>query len=254
VPEGDTIHRLALQLRPKLVGQTLDRVIVRGVPREAAPAGERVTSVSAHGKHLVIATDGGAEIRVHLGMNGRWYRVEPDKPVSTGGDHTSLVLSTARDTFACRSAATVEVTDRRDAARGLAVGSLGPDLLDPDFSFDAKVIDRVAAQPATRPIGEVLLDQRVVAGIGNIWRCESLFRAGVDPRTPLGDVDPDDVVRIYTIARELMRARVDARNPPAFAVYDRARQPCARCGTPIATFLLGERRAYACPTCQPVTR
>ena len=250
MPEGDTIHRLALQLRPKLVGETLTRVIVRGVPR--GPVGDRVASVSAIGKHLVIGTEGGAEIRVHLGMNGRWYRVDADQPVSTGGDRTSLVLGTARDTFACRAAATVELTDRRDAARGLAVGSLGPDLLDPDFAPDAPVIDRVASPPATRAIGLVLLDQRVVAGVGNIWRCESLFRAGVDPRTPLADVDPDDVIRIYTIARDLMRERLDARRPPALAVYDRAGQPCGRCGSPIATFLLGERRAYACPSCQPV--
>ncbi len=250
MPEGDTIHRLALELRPVLVGQVLDHVIVRGVPRDAI-AGQRVATVAAIGKHLVITTDDGTEIRTHLGMNGRWHRVAAGAPIGTHPDRTSLVLSTGRDTLVCRHAATVEVTDRRSAGRGLAVAGLGPDLLDPELDVETAVIDRVASQPASRPIGEVLLDQRVIAGIGNIWRCESLHAVGIDPRTPIGEVDPDDVIAVYTIACSRMRQRVDGpRANPDFAVYDRAGQPCRRCGATIATFRVADRRAYACPGCQ----
>jgi endonuclease-8 len=116
-------------------------------------------------------------------------------------------------------------------------------------------MDRVADQPATRAIGEVLLDQRVAAGIGNIWRCESLFVCGLDPRTPIGDVDPDDVLRVYQVARDLMRRSVDdTHRPPDKHVHDRAGQGCMACGSRIAVYLLGDRHAYSCPRCQPYSR
>jgi endonuclease-8 len=249
MPEGDTIHRLAAELGPVLVGEVLARVIVRGVAR--GPIGQRVARVAAIGKHLVITTDDGAEIRTHLGMNGRWHRVAAGAPIGTHPDHASLVLATARDTLVCRHAAAVEVTERRSAGRGLALAGLGPDLLDPELDLEAAVIDRVAGQPAARPIGEVLLDQRVIAGVGNIWRCEALHTAGIDPRTPIGEVDPDDVIAVYTIACSRMRQRVESGAMPALAVYDRAGAPCQRCSDRIATFRIADRWAYACPSCQP---
>ena len=164
------------------------------------------------------------------------------------------MLATDADVFVCRRAATVELSDRRAPHRGMAVATLGPDLLDPTVDL-ARVIDRVADQPATRAIGEVLLDQRIAAGIGNIWRCESLFVVGIDPRTPIGDVDPDDVLRVYQVARDLMRRSVEeSRRPPDKHVHDRAGQGCTTCGTRIEVYRLGDRHAYSCPRCQHYSR
>ena len=242
MPEGDTIHRLAAQLGPRLVGKRIERLVVRGVERAAGT----VAAVEALGKHLVIALDDGTEIRTHLGMNGRWHR--HDRGSAVGGDRVTLIVETADDLFACRRAAAVEVTARRAPGRGMAVASLGPDLLDPATDL-ATVIDRVAAQPATRAIGEVVMDQRVAAGIGNIYRCEALFRLRLDPRTPIGDVDPDEVLDVYRTARDLLRESVDARTPERL-VHGRGGAPCVVCGTPIRVFHLADRLAYACFTCQ----
>jgi endonuclease VIII len=247
MPEGDTIRRLADRLGPRLVDTELVQLVIRGVPRD--PAGRRVTGVRAVGKHLVIALDDGTEIRTHLGMNGGWYRFDPGSPVTTGGDRTSVVIGTAQDVFACRRAATVEITGRRAPGRGAAIARLGQDLLGPTVDFDA-VMDRVADQPATRAIGGVLMDQRIAAGIGNIWRCESLFRVGVDPRTPVGDVDPDRIRRAYELARELMTASVADHRAESF-VHDRGGQRCRVCGATVASYLLEERWTYSCPSCQP---
>ena len=93
------------------------------------------------------------------------------------------------------------------------------------------------------------MDQRVAAGIGNIYRCEALFRLRLDPRTPIGDVDPDEVLAVYRTARDLLRESVDARTPERL-VHGRGGAPCAVCGTPIRVFHLADRLAYACFTCQ----
>jgi endonuclease VIII len=244
MPEGDSIHRIAQRLAPRLAGLTLTQLVARGIPH--ATADRRVRAVTALGKHLVIALDDGTEIRSHLGMNGVWHRHDPGEPVATNGDTVSLVIGTTRDLFVCRHAVAVEITDRRSAGRGLAVARLGPDLLDPACDLDA-VMERVARQRAERTVGGVLMDQRVAAGIGNIWRCESLHRLGIDPRTPISALDPDVVLRLYETAQALLRDAT-AGNAPERRIHRRAGCPC---GERVQTYVLEDRTTFSCPRCQP---
>lgn len=262
MPEGDTIHRIAARLAPRLTGKTLERVTTQGLARDVA--GRTVTSVAAHGKHLVIELDSGAYLRAHLGMNGRFRTYDRAAgeamlaKLSPG--RTSLALVTADGVFLWIGAPTIEISHRRDPRHGMAVAALGPDVL--DDGFDPRAAAARAAGQAARLIADVLLDQRVVAGIGNIYKSEALFVAGIDPRTRVDQLDADTLEAIYAAARRLMVANLGAERrgapvvgPPRqpYLAYSRTGQPCARCGTPIACASLGEpaRWTWSCPACQP---
>jgi len=247
VPEGDTIHRIADRLAPELVGQTLERVTTQGLER--ALAGRAVTAVAAHGKHLVIDLDDGTTLRAHLGMYGRFRRFP-----RAGGDaalarispgRARLVLVTATGVYVWLGAR-VEISARRAPRHGQAVAALGPDVL--GDAFDSRqAASRARLHPA-RSVGEVLLDQRIAAGIGNIYRAEALFVRGIAPRAPVAALSDDDLAALYTTARELMLEN-RARAP---FVYDRAGKPCPRCNTTIACESLGDpaRWVWWCPRCQ----
>jgi endonuclease-8 len=136
----------------------------------------------------------------------------------------------------------------------MAVASLGPDVLADDF--DPVVAAERAAGHLTRSIADVLLDQRVAAGIGNIWKCESLFACGVDPRRAVSSLDAATLIALYAAARDLMRASVAGQNPRGedqFFVYSRTGKPCRRCKTPIDCYQLGStpRWTWSCAVCQP---
>jgi endonuclease-8 len=255
VPEGDSIRRVATALAP-LVGQTLERVTTQGIVRDLA--GRSVTAVHPHGKHLMIDLDDQTQLRMHLGMNGRvrrYDRAEGEAVVARmSPGRASLVLVTASLVVIWITAPTVEIASRRAPMRGIAVASLGPDVLAADF--DPVVAAERAAAHAPAPVGVVLLDQRVAAGIGNIWKCESLYACGVDPRTPVGDLTTSTLAEIYSAARRLMLASVTSTAGRAsrdrFAVYSRTNQPCARCASPISAYLMGDppRWTWSCPACQ----
>jgi endonuclease-8 len=260
MPEGDTVLRIAALLAPRLTGRKLERVTTQGLVREAG--GRTVTKVSAHGKHLVIELDNGAYLRAHLGMNGR-FRAYDRKAgeamlarLSPG--RASLALVTADGVYVWIGAPTIEVSQRRSPRHGMAVGTLGPDVLAQDFD-PWGAADR-AAEHGGRTIAEVLLDQHVVAGIGNIYKCESLFIAGVDPRTTVDSIDRRTLEAIYAAAHRLMAAAVESaratlRGARDHAVYGRTGKPCQRCGSSIACYSLGDppRWTWSCPACQPVT-
>jgi len=269
MPEGDTIHRIAASLAPRLTGKMLERVTTQGLARDVA--GRTVTSVAAHGKHLVIELDNGAYLRAHLGMNGRFRAYE-----RAAGDAMLAKLSPGRVSLALVAddgvylwlgAPTIEISHRRSPRHGMAVEALGPDVLAGDF--DPRLAAARAAEHGSRLIADVLLDQRVVAGIGNIYKCEALFVAGVAPRTRVGQLDAATLERIYEAAHRLMIANLEpstrtssasgpsAGSPPpraaSFRVYSRTGKPCTRCGTPISCTSLGEpaRWTWWCPACQP---
>lgn len=262
MPEGDSIRRIANQLAP-LVGHTLLRVTTQGLER--AIAGHAVAAVDSHGKHLRIELANHTELRIHLGMNGRFRRYDRatgDAIVARlSPGKASLVLVVADAVYLWIQARTVEIADRRAPLRGLAIAALGPDLLAADFDPAAAAV-AAAAQPQ-RAIADVLLDQRVVAGIGNIFKCEALFAAGVDPRTPVGALVGEQLTAIYRAARAQMQTSVDrgrvalAPREPAvadrFAVYSRSGKPCRRCGAAIECYQLGDppRWTWSCPACQP---
>ena len=256
MPEGDSIRRVASRLQP-LIGQTLARVTTQGIVRDLA--GRTITGVAPHGKHLMIDLDDGTQLRMHLGMNGRvrYYMREDGEAavarISPG--RASLVLVTADYVAMWIQAPTVEITARRAPMRGIAVAALGPDVLADEF--DPEVAATRASEHAHRMIGEVLLDQRVAAGIGNIWRCESLFVARLDPRTLVGTLSHEQIAATYRAARELMLASLATTAPRAardhFSVYSRTNKPCPRCGAAIRAYQLGEppRWTWSCPVCQP---
>jgi endonuclease-8 len=260
VPEGDTIHRVASVLGPLLVGVQLAWVRIRGVVR-AELAGNTVTAITPHGKHMTIDTDRGWQLRVHLGMYGKWRRYRAPRPSPADA---SLVLATATDELACLRARTVELTARRDPRRDRAIASLGPDLLAAEVDL-AIVVARARAAGAV-PIGVVLLDQRVAAGIGNVYKSEVLWLERQSPFTPASSLTDEQLAALYDRARTLMRLnlrpgmrrtragpRGDRAADQRFYVYNHARRPCPRCRTPIATVQQGEqlRRTYYCPSCQP---
>jgi endonuclease VIII len=255
VPEGDSIRRVAAALAP-LVGQVLERVTTQGLGR--ALVGRTVTAVEPRGKHLTIDLDDGTQLRMHLGMNGRvrrYPRAQGDAIVACmSPGRASLVLVTGELVAIWINARTVEVAPRRAPMRGLAIAALGPDVLADDFEPQ-----RAAARAAAHPdalIGNVLLDQRVACGIGNIWKCESLFACGIDPRTPVGMLPHAEIAALYQAARELMLANLRAAAPRAardrFAVYGKTNQRCPRCASPIVRYQLGDppRWTWWCVSCQ----
>ena len=255
MPEGDSIRRIADQLAP-LVGQTLERVTTQGLVRDLA--GRTVTTVHAHGKHLLIDLDDGTQLRAHLGMNGRvrrYARAEGEAAIArTSPGRATLVLVTEQLVVMWLGARTIEVAARRAPMRGLAVASLGPDVLAADF--DPQHAASRAAEHPLRTMADVLLDQRIAAGIGNIWKSESLFARGIDPRTRVGALSQDEIAAVYAAARELMlgglspEARAAGRRE--HAVYSKTNRPCPRCSAPIQAYQLGDppRWTWSCPRCQ----
>jgi len=259
MPEGDSIFRVATALRPLLIGTALTRVVTAGVVRPAL-AGSTTTAVTPLGKHLMIELDSGWELRVHLGMNGRWRRYRAPRTAPAGA---SLVLVTPTDELACLKARDVELTARRDPRRARSIAALGPDVLADDF--DPAVAAARARLAGPTPIGVVLLDQRVAAGIGNVYKSEILWLEEQDPRTPTGQLTDAKLVALFARGRELMRMnlgsgpRVTRTGPRGgrtpddrYWAYNRARRPCRRCQTALVTIVQGLqlRRTYFCPACQ----
>ncbi|HEY2541477.1 MAG TPA: DNA-formamidopyrimidine glycosylase family protein [Gaiellaceae bacterium] len=237
MPEGDSLHRAALRLQV-LVGQKVG--VETPHPRAAAKRlaerldGRVLESVEAVGKNLLLRFEGGHVLRSHLRMTGRW-RLEPRGTARTG--RPWLVLRGAEHEGVLWNGPVLEL-DRPVAA--------GPDILDEEPDYDAMVA-RLRAAPE-RQIGDALLDQRLVAGIGNIWRSEALWEARVSPWLPVADAD---VRPVLEAAHRLMAASV-AGVRPRYGVYRRAGRPCRRCGTPIRSHAQGDaaRIAYWCPACQ----
>jgi endonuclease VIII len=242
VPEGDSLRRVAALLQP-LVGQRVAAESPHPRGRTTGVAalvdGLVLESVEAVGKHLLLRFEGGRIVRNHLRMNGRW-RLGP-----AGEPRRGLPWLVLR-------AGELEATQWNGPVLSLsadAVRSLGPDVLADDFD-PVTASRRVVG--STRTLGETLLDQRVVAGIGNRWMAEALWEARIAPRTSARDAPLEAVVTALSwVSRSMKVALTGARLRPA--VYRRSGRPCPRCGTAIASRGLGDanRTAYWCPTCQP---
>jgi endonuclease VIII len=258
MPEGDSIVRIAAAMRPHLLDRTLRRVRASGTEHPAL-AGQRVVSIEPVGKHLLITTERGTVIRSHLGMNGRWYRHPIAKP-PRHAPMASLLIETDTDVLTCTRAADVEIRDRRDPRYGATIARLGPDVLGASFDTNA-VIARARSLPADTPAASLLLDQKVACGIGNIYKCESLFLEGVHPARELHALTDAQIEQLFLRARALMQANLEpgkrrtrgAREATRYWVYRRGGEPCHRCRTPIVSRVDGgeQRRTYWCPTCQP---
>jgi endonuclease VIII len=243
VPEGDSLHRAAARLRI-LVGERVEAESpnpqgeATGVAREVD--GRVLESVRAVGKHLLLQFEGGVVLRSHLRMNGRW-RVTPRGVAHRG--RPWLVLRGQRWEATQWNGPVLTLDER-------PVRGLGPDLLAEETTVEDVVL-RLRRSDSTRLVGELLVDQRLVAGIGNMWLSEALWHARVSPWRRLGDVSDEALAAALDWARRSMRASVAGGRPPR-AVYRRPGRPCRRCGTPIRSRGLGNanRTAYWCPSCQ----
>jgi endonuclease VIII len=259
MPEGDTLFRTAAGLRPHLVG----RVVTSARARRPGPQVERIVgatvdAVESQGKNLVIRFDNGFEIRTHFRMNGSWHRYRPGERWRRPEARARLVIEVPGAVAVCFDAPVVELFERRAERLHPGLANLGPDLLDPGFGpAEAAGALRRLRDPARADltISAALLDQRALAGIGNIWRNETLFAERVDPLAPVRSLDDATLDRLIATARRLL---VDsARATPGRApmrVYRRAGRPCPRCGTLIRSASLAAtpapRTTYWCPSCQ----
>jgi endonuclease-8 len=258
MPEGDTLHRTASGLAPHLVGRPVTAARVRaGGPQVSRLIGATVTSVEALGKNLLIRFDNGLEIRTHLRMNGSWHRYRPGERWRRSPSRARLVLEVPGAVAVCFDAPVVELFETRAEAIHPTIARLGPDLLAPRWSdADADAAVRRLRDPARAgmTISAALLDQRALAGIGNIWRNETLWNERVDPWARVGDLDDPTLARLVTRARALLLASVgQAPGRAPMAVYRRSGRPCPRCATivrsaPLETAI--PRTTYWCPSCQ----
>jgi endonuclease VIII len=245
MPEGDSLHRVARRLQV-LVGERLSaespnpRGLATGVAR--AVDGRTLRRVEATGKIVLLTFDGVVVVRSHLRMNGRWRVRRIDSEPAWRGSPW-LVLR-GREWEATQWNGPV-------LALGMPRG-LGPDLLAADTD-PAALVGRLRGIDQAQLVGEALVDQRVIAGIGNVWLAETLWHARVSPWAPLADVGDDELREALTWARMEMLGSVDGRRP-ARSVYKRAGRGCPRCGEVIRSRGLGEanRTAYWCPRCQAI--
>ncbi|MEU3094829.1 DNA-formamidopyrimidine glycosylase family protein [Streptomyces sp. NPDC006967] len=260
MPEGDTVWQAARRLHDALAGRVLTRSDLR-VPRYATAdlTGRTVLDVTPRGKHLLTRLEGGLTLHSHLRMDGSW-RVYTDGQRWNGGPVHQIraILGTTDRTAVGYRLPVLELLRTADEDR--AVGHLGPDLLGPDWDAGAALANLL--REPSRPLGEALLDQRNLAGIGNVFKSELCFLLGVTPWLPVGELSADRTEKLPELARKLLelnrerpvRSTTGRRGQELF-VYGRARRPCLRCRTPIRLADQGdgsrERPTYWCPTCQP---
>jgi endonuclease-8 len=258
MPEGHLLHRLARD-HAELTGHVVAVTSPQGRFAAGATAldGRRLVAVEAYGKHLYHHFEGGAGLHTHLGMQGKWIRLPADRPPRP---QVRVRLATPAGAWDLIAPATCEVLDL--AGWGDVVALLGPDPL-AGGAGEERAWKSLAAFGGT--VGAALLDQSVMAGAGNVLRAESLFRAGVHPSTPAAAVDRETFHRLWAALTDLMGQSVEdgriisvplpAAERAALSeadgrmVYKQA--ACRACGTPVETWDLAGRVAYACPRCQP---
>jgi endonuclease-8 len=272
MPEGDTIARAARTLQRALAGQTVTAFesaypALTRVHDDHPIVGRTIDDVSARGKHLLIAFSGGLTLRTHMRMHGAWHLYRPGERWRRPAREMRLLVATAAFVAVGFNIPDAELLGASALARHRQLRALGPDLLDPAFDRD-EALRRMRAQPG-EPIADVLLNQRVMAGIGNVFKSEVLFVAGVHPFARTADLSDERLRRIVEVAQKQLTANVADRArtlAPAFGrrttgslhpskalwVYGRAGDPCRRCGTPIALDLRrpDARLTYWCPRCQ----
>ncbi|MFA3875850.1 Fpg/Nei family DNA glycosylase [Streptomyces sp. MMCC 100] len=259
MPEGDTVWQAARRLHDALAGKVLTRSDFR-VPRYATVdlTGRAVLDVTPRGKHLLTRVEGGLTVHSHLRMDGSWKVFAPGQRWSGGPAHQiRVVLATADRTAVGYRLPVLEILRTADESR--AVGHLGPDLLGPAWD-PARALGNLRADSG-RALGEALLDQRNLAGIGNVYKSELCFLLGITPWLPVGELPADRAAHLPVLAHKLLEANRDRpvrrttglRGQDLF-VYGRAPRPCLRCGTSVRVADQGdgsrERPTYWCPTCQ----
>lgn len=245
-----------------LVGRVLDRVELRDTGPVPELAGRPVEAVEALGKHMLIQVGGDWSLRVHLGMKGRWQR----RHVREARPRSPTVLLVSGDTaYTCERAYRAELIRTRAARSSLGLARLGPDLLADPPAIRQAVDRALLAGHAGREIGDLLLDQRVAAGIGNVYKSEVLFECRVHPRAAVRSLGREMLGELFGTAARQMRENLHTRrrttvplkrrprpSSERLRVYGRTGKPCMECGDPIVRIVQGDmaRSTYFCPECQ----
>lgn len=275
MPEGDTIFRAAAALRRALAGRVVTGfetglAQLARVHDDTPLTGRTIETCESAGKHLLIRFSGDLTLRTHMRMSGSWHLYRPGEAWQRPAGEMRVRFDTDAWVAVAFSVPVAEFLRARDLPRSRALATLGPDLLSPAFDR-AEALRRLAAG-GDRPIAEVLLDQRVVAGIGNVFKNEVLFLSGVHPDRPAISLSDNERALILDTAVPLMRSNTGpgagaeivtyrglrrttrrARADENLWVYGRTGRPCRRCGTPIVSGKRGldARTTYWCPRCQP---
>jgi endonuclease-8 len=263
MPEGDSIHRLAAQLAPVLVGREVRALRARRIPDADGESvvGRRVVAVEARGKNLLIRFDDGRLLHIHLRMEGRVFIERPRSTFwAPSRAIPDLRLAVEGAAIVGRRLPVCRLLTGTTERRTLPLATLGPDLLADDFDEEAAVT-RLRGL-SRRSIADALLVQRAAAGIGNIYKSEILFLEGIDPRADAAAIDDARLRAVLRCARRLLLANVGdgprttrrALRGPRLWVYGRGGRPCLRCGTAIVRLVQSGRSTYLCPRCQPETR
>ncbi len=260
MPEGDTIHKIAAFMAPRLTGQTVDAIRLGA---NAAPqfTGAAVREVEARGKHLRIALDNGKVLRSHLGMHGSWHVYGSEESWQKPERQASLVVAAGGSSWVCFNAKEVEIVDT-PGVRDRVLGSrLGPDLI--ADQCDPGMLVRRAREfdDGDTLLIDTLLDQRVAAGIGNVYKSEVMFVERQTPDRYLADTPDEIVAACFTRAAELLQRNLGGgKRVTRFAndaagrlwVYGRTGKPCHECSTPVRSQRMGRhhRGTFWCPRCQ----
>jgi endonuclease VIII len=256
MPEGDTIRSAANRIGEALIDREIESIETPH-PRFSNDrwteklAGRGVRAVDAHGKHLMIRFDGGLTIHSHLRMTGSWGVYPRGKRWHRGRHRAWLVIRTADNDVVQFDGPVLELMTDGRTRFDARIAQLGPDVLADEFDETA-FIRRLREDDQTRTLGDALLDQRIVAGIGNIWKAEGCFAAAIDPWRRLRDVGNEEALAVIHAVRPGMQRSVAEGFPKDVQIYKRHGTPCPRCGTKIRARGQGDdnRTTYWCPGCQ----
>lgn len=261
MPEGDTIHKIANFLAPALAGREVLSLAVARPAENRSMAGRRIREVTARGKHLYIAFDNDLALRSHLGMYGAWHHYPPGGEWRKPASQASVVLETPERVYVCFNARDVEWVRTPSVRQRVLDMRLGPDLAAAGVVLD-RLPDRARALLETdAPLVDVLLDQRVASGIGNVYKSELLFIRRLAPLQSLGATSDAVLLGCYELASELLQAnlgggkrvtRFEGDGAGRLWVYGRSGSSCLRCADTIHYARLGRhhRGTYWCPACQ----
>lgn len=263
MPEGDSVYKFAARLRAVLEGHEILAARSHGpgpVPQVHRIVGATCTAVRPQGKNMLISFDNGLVLRGHLRMYGTWHIYRPGQPWQRPESQARLVLEVQDAIVVNFSAPVIELLEERALPAFEPVAKLGPDLLDDSFDAEDALANFRAPHLAELTIGDAIMDQRVMAGIGNIWKNEALFYAGINPWRLVGELDDETLRHLIRTAQALLRASVRKPNTlnimrrPRMYAYMRGGQPCRRCFTRMRSVPQGHdiRHTAWCPKCQPV--
>jgi endonuclease-8 len=259
MPEGDTIHRTAAALRTAVLGKSLTAFEAPRLVGMRPSIGAVIERVESKGKHLEIGFDDGVVLHTHMRMSGSWHLYRAGEQWRKSARQARVIIEVPGWQAVCFSAPVVRTYRAKEFLPNPRLANLGPDLClpDPDLKECLARIDRLVEPETT--VAEVLLDQRIASGVGNVYKSEVLWLCELHPFTRIGALLPEQRLGLLAEAGRLLRSNLDRPNrvtvpgvPGGVAVYGRHAKPCPRCGTPIEVAKHGEqaRVTYWCPGCQ----